>query len=149
VLSTPIARQEFLLGKAVAALIPSLGISYAVYALVLACIRLFAHPAVASALLRGPEILAQLIFTPLLAGWSIWLGIAISTRTSDVRVAQQVGMLANLPSVAVTTLLAYNVIHPTIRLGIGLAVALVVLDRLGWRMTSAMFDRERLITDTR
>ena len=85
----------------------------------MAWVELFAQPGVASALLRGPDLLAQLLFTPLLAGWSIWVGIAISTRSSDVRVAQQLGMLANLPSVAVTSLIAFNVIHATL----GLALA--------------------------
>jgi ABC-type transport system involved in multi-copper enzyme maturation permease subunit len=148
-LTTPIRREEFLLGKALAALVPSLAISYAVYALVLAGVELFAHPAVASALLRGPELLAQLLFTPLLAGWSIWVGTAISSRSSDVRVAQQLGMLASLPSVAVTTLIAYNVIHATLGLALGGAATLLALDGLGWRITSATFDRERLITGTR
>jgi ABC-type transport system involved in multi-copper enzyme maturation permease subunit len=149
VLTTPIRREEFLLGKALAALVPSLAISYAVYAFVLACVELFAQSAVASALLRGPEILAQLVFTPLLAGWSIWVGMAISARSSDIRVAQQLGMLASLPSVAVTSLIAYNVIHPTLGVALGGAAALLVLGGLGWRIVSAMFDRERLITGTR
>ncbi len=149
VLTTPIRGEEFLLGKALASLVPSLVISYAVYAVVLACVEFFARPAVASALLRGTEILAQLVFTPLLAGWSIWIGIAISTRSSDVRVAQQLGMLASLPSVAVTSLIAYNVIHATLGLALGGAAALLVLGGLGWRIVSAMFDRERLMTGTR
>jgi ABC-type transport system involved in multi-copper enzyme maturation permease subunit len=149
VLTTPIRREELLLGKALAALVPSLAISYAVYAGVLACVGLFAHPAVASALLRGPEILAQLLFTPLVAGWSIWVGIAISTRSSDIRVAQQLGVLASLPSVAVTTLIAYNVIHATLGLALGLAAVLLVLDGAGWRIVSALFDRERLTMGTR
>ena len=103
----------------------------------------------APALLRGPDLLAQLVFTPLLAGWSIWVGIAISTRSSEVRVAQQLGILASLPSVVVTSLIAFNVIHATLDVALGAAVVLLVLDRLGWRLTSALFDRERLITGTR
>jgi ABC-type transport system involved in multi-copper enzyme maturation permease subunit len=149
VLTTPVRREEFLLGKALAVLVPSVVIAYAVYLFFLACVELFAKPGVAPALLQVPDLLAQLIFTPLLAGWSIWLGIAISTRASEIRVAQQFGILANLPSVAVTTLLAFNVIHPTLAIAIGGAVLLVVLNRLGWRVTSALFDRERLITGTR
>jgi ABC-type transport system involved in multi-copper enzyme maturation permease subunit len=149
VLTTPVRREEFLLGKALASFVPSMAISYAVCAFFLACVELFAHPAVASALVRGPDLLAQLIFTPLLAGWSIWVGMAISTRSSEVRVAQQLGMLANLPSVAVTTLIAINVIHPSLVLAIGGAAVLLLLNRLGWRITSATFDRERLITGTR
>jgi ABC-type Na+ efflux pump permease subunit len=146
VLSTPVRREEFLLGKALAALVPSCAIAYAVYALFLACVELFAQPAVASALVRGPELVAQVLFTPLLASWSIWIGVAISARASDVRVAQQLGMLASLPSVAVTSLVAYDVIHATLALAFGCAALLIVLDVLGWRMTSAAFDRERLIT---
>jgi ABC-type transport system involved in multi-copper enzyme maturation permease subunit len=149
VLATPVRREEFLLGKALAALVPSLAVSYAVYALFLACVGLFAQPGVASALLRGPELLAQLLFTPLLAGWSIWVGIAISARSSEVRVAQQLGMLASLPTVAVTTLIALNVIHPSLRIALALAAALLILNRLGWRITSATFDGERLITGAR
>jgi ABC-2 type transport system permease protein len=145
-LTTPIRRGEFLLGKALAVLVPSLAIAYAVYAVVLACVEIFAHPAVASALVQGPDLLAQLIFTPLLAGWSIWAGIAVSIRSSDVRVAQQLGMLVSLPSVALTSLVAYNVIHATLGLALGGAAALLVLDGLGWRITSAAFDRERLVT---
>ena len=149
VLTTPIRREEFLLGKALAALVPSVAIAYAVYAVFLACVALFAAPAVASALIRGPDLLAQLLFTPLLAGWSIWVGIAISTRSSDFRVAQQLGTLVSLPAVVVASLIAFNVIHATLGLALGLAAALLVLDGLGWRIMSAMFDRERLITGTR
>jgi hypothetical protein len=112
-------------------------------------VELFAHPGVAPALIRGPDILAQLLFTPLLATWSIWIGIAISARSSDVRVAQQLGALASLPSIAVTTLVALNVIHATLGLALALGALLLLADRLGWRIVSAMFDRERLVTGTR
>jgi ABC-2 type transport system permease protein len=149
VLTTPVRRQEFLLGKALASLVPSVAIAYAVYAVFLACVGLFARPAVASALLRGPDLLTQLLFTPLLAGWSIWVGMAISARSSDFRVAQQLGMLASLPTAVVAALVAFNGIHPTLGLAVGLAAALLLGNRLGWWITSAAFDRERLITGTR
>jgi ABC-type transport system involved in multi-copper enzyme maturation permease subunit len=149
VLTTPIRREELLLAKALAALLPSIAIAYAVYALFLACVGLFAHPTVASALVHPTELLAQVAFTPLLAGWTIWIAIAISTRSNDVRVAQQLAALAVLPSVAVTTLIALNVIPATLGLALAGAAVLLVLNRLGWRITSAMFDRERLITGTR
>jgi len=149
VLATPIRREEFLLGKALAAFVPSLAISYAVLAFFLTCVELFAHPGIAPALLRGPDLLAQLVFTPLLAAWSIWAGIAISARSSDVRVAGQLSLLASLPSVAVTTLIALNLMPATLGLALGGAALLLVLDGLGWRITSAAFDRERLITGTR
>ena len=149
VLTTPVSRDEFLLGKALAALVPSLAISYGVYVVVVACVELFAQPGVASELVRWPELLAQLLFTPLLAGWSIWAGIAISTRFGEVRVAQQVGALASFPSVLVAALIGYGVIPASLGLAAGCAVLLLLLNGLGWRVTSAAFQRERLISGTR
>ncbi len=149
VLTTPIRSKELILGKALAVAAPSLAIAYAVYGIVLACVALFAQPAVASALFRVPDIIAQLLFTPLLAGWSIWVGMALSTWIAEVRIAQQLGLLASLPSIAVTTLIALGVIPATIGLALAYGALLVLLNRLGWRFVSAIFDRERLVTGTR
>ena len=146
VLTTPIPREEFLLAKALAALLPSLVVGYAVFALFLACVGLLAQPTIASALIQLPDLLAQVLFTPLLTVWSIWVGIAISARSSDIRVAQQLGVLASLPSVLLVVVIALNVIPPTPALAIGSAALLVVLDVQGWRLASRLFDREKLIT---
>ena len=149
VLTTPIPREELLLGKALAVLVPSIAIAYAVFGVFLALVALFAHPGVPSALIRPPDVAAQVIFTPLIAAWSIWIGIAISTRASDVRVAQQLSVLASLPTLAVTTLIAFNVIHATLGLEVVLGALLLLANRLGWRLVSALFDRERLIASIR
>lgn len=149
VLTTPITREELLLGKALAALLPSLAVAYAVYGLYLACVELFAARAVASALIRPSDLLTQLFFTPLLAGWSIWVAILISTRSNDVRVAQQFAMLASLPAIAVTTLVALNVIKMSLVAGLVAAAALLLLNRIGWHLVSSLFDRERLIVGTK
>jgi ABC-type Na+ efflux pump permease subunit len=148
VLGTPVRREELLLGKALAVLIPSVAIAYAVYGVSLVCVELFAAAGVSEALIRGSDVLVQVLFTPLLAAWSIWIAIAISTRSSDIRAAQQVAALASLPSIAVTTLVAVDVIHATVSLAVILGIALLLANRLGWRIVSAMFDRERLITGT-
>jgi ABC-2 type transport system permease protein len=149
VLTTPIRREEFLLGKALAALAPAVAIAYAVYVVFLGCVVLFAQPAVASAIIRGPDIVVQALLTPLLAAWSIWVGIAISTRSSDVRVAQQLSLLGSLPVVLVTSLIAFDVIQLTPGLAIGLAALLLLADVLGWRIVAPLFDRERLMTGPR
>jgi ABC-type transport system involved in multi-copper enzyme maturation permease subunit len=145
VLTTPIRREELVLGKALAVLAPSIAIAYLVFGVFIALVALFAHPGVSSAIIRGPDVLVQVLFTPLIAGWSVWLGIAISTRVSDVRVAQQLSVLASLPTVALTTLISLNVIHPSPQIAIALAVVLIIGNRLGWRLVSSLFNRERLI----
>ena len=149
VLTTPVRRDEFLLGKALAPLLPSIAISYAVYGLFVVIIELFAQQGIASALLDAPVVIAQIVFTPLIAAWSIWIGLAISTRSTDIRAAQQLSLLGNLPVLAVVVLIAFNVIHATATLAVGLGIALLAGYSVGWRVVSALFDRERLVTGTR
>jgi ABC-type Na+ efflux pump permease subunit len=149
VLTTPIRREEFLVGKAVAALVPTLGIAYLMFGIFFAVVASFANSDVASTVFDETHLLVLLLFTPLLAGWSIWVGIAISARSTDIRAAQQLGVLASVPPLAVVVLMSLKVISPTLALALGLAAALLVLDGLGWRAVAAMFDRERLITGTR
>jgi ABC-type Na+ efflux pump permease subunit len=149
ILITPIRREEFLIGKALAVLIPTLVVAYTIFGIFLAVAALFAHPAMRTAIFSGSHIPVQVLFTPLLAGWSIWVGIAISARSSDVRVAQQLSVFANLPPVAIVALMGFNVITPSTGLALGLAAALIAVDALGWRAVAAMFDRERLIAGGR
>src|SRR5260221_2783460 len=140
VLTSPIRREEFLLGKAIAALVPSLAVAYAVYAVFVAAVLRFAEPAVASAILHGPDILAQLLFTPLLALLSIWVGIGISTRSSDLRTAQQLSLIGSIPAIAVTSLIAFYVIHATLGLALVLGAALLVADAADWGSEAPAFD---------
>jgi ABC-type Na+ efflux pump permease subunit len=146
-LTTPIRRQELILGKAAAVMIPTVALSYVVFGLFLAAVRLFANSVVASALFhQGPILLALFLFTPLLAGWSIAVGMAISVRASEIRVAQQLGMLASVPLIGVFVLLAVGVIHPTFLVAVLFAVVLLVIDVRALRVVARMFDRERLVT---
>jgi len=149
VLTTPVSRDEFQLAKALGALAPTLLVSYVVYAIFLGAVVLFAMPGVAVALLQAPDIAAQLVLTPLLGLWSIWVGLAISTRASDARVAQQLSLLGSLPVVLVTSLVAFGTLPLTPDLAAVLVAALILGDVLGWRVVAALFDRERLITGSR
>jgi len=149
VLITPIRREEFLVGKALAVAVPTLTIAYVIFGIFLAVAKLFAHPGIASAIFAGSHVLVQLLFTPLLAGWSIWVGIAISARSTDVRAAQQLSIFASLPPLAVIALMQFKVITPSTGLALALAAALLIVDVLGWRAVAAIFDRERLITGGR
>jgi len=149
VLITPIRREEFLVGKALAAFVPTLVIAYVVFGIFLAAVSLFAHPVIASAIYSGTHVLLQLLFTPLLAGWGIWVGIAVSARSTDVRVAQQLSVLGTLPLLAILALLSLNVITVSAGLAVGLAALLLVIDLLAWLAVAAMFDRERLIIGRR
>jgi ABC-2 type transporter len=146
VLTTPVTPSELLLGKAAAAFVPSVGMAYAIYFVVLISVRLGAAKVVTDVVWHPPQLLAQLLFIPLLALWAIWVGIAISTRASDVRVAQQLATLAGLPLLGLTALFSYQVIKPSVPLAVGLALALVTIDLAAWRAVSKLFNPERLVT---
>lgn len=146
VLTTPVRPDELLLGKGAAAFIPSVAIAYVLYFIVALSVRFAAAHVVSTVVWAAPQMLAQLLFTPLLATWSIWIGIGISARASDVRVAQQLATLASLPLLGFTSLISFQVLKPSVPLALGLALALLVLDVAGWRIVSRMFDRERLVT---
>lgn len=145
-LTTPLRASELLLGKATAAFIPSVGLAYALYLIVMLSVRFGAAPVVSSVLWHPSTILAQVLFTPLLALWSIWVGIGISTRASDVRVAQQLATLGSLPLLGFTSLVSFQIITPSVALAVGCALGLLAIDLLAWRVVSRLFDRERLVT---
>ena len=102
-----------------------------------------------AAVWHSPELLAEVLFIPLLAGWAIWIGQAISSKASDIRVAQQLGTLAGLPPVALTLLMSFQVINSTLILAASLAGALLVIDCAAYLLVSKLFDRERLVTGTK
>ena len=149
VLTTAISSQELVVAKGLAALVPALAISYGMYGAFVVATDLFAQPAVAAAVLQWPYVLAQLAFTPLIAVLSIWIGFAISTRVSDVRVAQQLAAVSSLPVLLVAYFISFGLIDMTPALAAVIAAGLLVLDGFGWRVVAAAFDRERLITGTR
>ena len=149
VLTTPVSRVEFLLGKAAAIFLPAIAVSYLMFGVFVAITQFAARSAVATAVLHAPQLPAALVFFPLLAAWAIWAGLAISARASDTRVAQQLATLASLPPVAVVALMSFQVIPPTFTVAAALAGGLLVVDGLACFAVARLFDRERLITGTK
>jgi ABC-type Na+ efflux pump permease subunit len=149
VLTTPISRVEFLLGKAAAIFVPAVGVAYLIFGVFVAITQFAAQSAVATAVMHAPQLLAALVFIPLLAAWAIWVGLAISARSSDTRVAQQLSILASLPPVAVTALMSFNVIRPTLIVVAAFGGGLLVIDGLACFAVAQVFNRERLITGTK
>jgi len=146
VLTTPVRREEIVLGKALAAIVPSTGVAYALFTLFVVLVLLFSEHQVVSLVWQPAVVATIVVFTPLLATFSIWVGIAISARSSDVRAAQQLSALAMFPMIGVLWLFAFRVIAPTLVVAAIGAVVLVALDAGAWKIVSRLFDRERLVT---
>jgi hypothetical protein len=149
VLTTPVGRAELLVGKAAAIFMPAAALGYLIFGVFVAITQLAAAPPVAAAVLHAPQLPAALVFIPLLAAWAIWVGLAISARVSDTRVAQQLAVLGSLPPVALAALMQFQVISPTFGLAAALAGGLLAVDCAACLAVVRLFDRERLITGAR
>ena len=146
ILITPISREEFLIGKALAAIVPAVAVAYFVFGAFLLLAFIFANHPIENVIFSGPRLLIQFVYTPLIAGWSVWAGIGISSRTRDVRVAQQLSTFASLPPLILVVLFATNAITPTVKYSIYFAIILIVINLAGWKFVSKLFNREDLIT---
>ncbi len=146
VLTTPVLAKELLLGKALAAVVPSVAISYALALTFALLVRAVATEAVVHLVWQPSQLAAILLFAPLTSTFSIWVGLAVSVRVNDIRVAQQLAFLAMLPMLGLIALFTFRVISPSVTVALAGAAILIVIDRVAWRLVSAMFDRERLLT---
>jgi len=149
-LTTPISQREFIAGKGAAVLIPTMVLTYAIYGLFLIATELFAKPVVSSAVFdQGALLVALIALAPLLACWSIAVGMAVSVRATEIRVAQQLGTLASIPPVILVLILAVGVIHPTLSVAIIFALVLLAIDVRAIRIVAHMMNRERLVTGSK
>lgn len=148
-LTTPVRRGELMLGKGLAAVLPAVVVTYVLYVAFVVAVRLWGAHAVFMDLWQVPAILVEVLFAPLLASWSVCVGMAVSVRSSDVRVAQQLSTLASLPPLGLAILITFRVIAPTVLAAVAIGLVLVVLDGLACWGAATMLDRERLIVGRR
>jgi ABC-2 type transport system permease protein len=148
-LTTPVRRGELMLGKGLAAVLPAVLVTYVLYVAFVIAVHLWAAHAVFSEVWQIAPILAEVLFAPLLATWSVSVGMAISVRSSDVRVAQQLSTLASLPPLGLAILITFRVIAPTVLSAIAIGLAFAVLDCFACWGAAMMLDRERLIVGHR
>ena len=149
VLTTPVGRAELVFGKAAAIFMPAVALGYLIFGVFFAITQFAATSAVAAAVRGAPQLPAALVFIPLLAAWGVWVGLAISTRVSDTRVAQQLSVLGSLPPLALSALMSFQLITPTFGLAAALAGALLVVDSAACLVVARLFDREGLVTGSR
>lgn len=76
-----------LIARALSVFAPTLVIAYAVFGAFLVTVALLALPVIVSANDARAHVLAQLLYTPQLAGSAVWVGIAVSTRSTEARAA--------------------------------------------------------------
>lgn len=145
-LTTPLTAAELLLGKVLACLLPALAIEAVGLVLYLVVVAVIAEPGVLAALLTIRSAVLVGVVGPLGALVALQLTIAVSSRVSDPRSAQQVAVLLVLPVVGmlIGQLIGAFIIPTWGLLAIALCLALVWLLLILFGV--ALFDRERILT---
>jgi len=97
-LATPTSTTEIIVGKALASVIPAIGATWLAFVVFLIGARFFVASDRVYALFMNPMwFVAMLLLAPLLTVLSVNVAIIISSRVSDPRAAEQIGMLVMLP----------------------------------------------------
>jgi ABC-type Na+ efflux pump permease subunit len=146
VLSTPVTERELLAGKAIAAVIPAVAISWLLFGAYVGLAEILAPPIVVSQVWTAEQAVAMALLAPALAGFAIAVGILVSLRSSDFRVAQQLAVLAAIPIIGFVALITFRVFDPSVGLYAATAAVIAVLAALFWMLGLRLFSRERLLT---
>jgi ABC-type Na+ efflux pump permease subunit len=146
VLTTPVTDRELLGGKAIAAVVPAVVISWLLFGVYVGLAELVAPHVVVKQIWTVDQAVAMLLLAPALAGFAIAVGILVALRSSDFRVAQQLAVLAAAPVIGFVALITFRVIDPSIALYAAAAAAVFLVDVVCWRFGVRLFSRERLIT---
>lgn len=145
-LATPVGIGELLLAKSVASTIPAVLVTWAAYLVYLGAVRVVGSPAAVRAVMAPGWVLAMVAMVPLLTALSVNLGILISTRVNDVRVAQQIGGLVVVPVVG----LGIAQVTGRVVLDNGsflvTTIALLAIDAIVFGVARLAFQRENILT---
>ncbi len=112
----------------------------------LVSVILLGSPPAVRAVTAPRWVLAVVVMVPLLTALSVNLGILISTRVNDVRVAQQIGGLVVVPVVALGIAQVTGRVVLDDSSFIGTTVFLVVVDVIVFFAAKLAFQRENILT---
>jgi ABC-2 type transport system permease protein len=146
-LATPIKTWELLLGKMLAALIPSVALTWICGALFAGGARAFAaSPRAFAAIVSPGWLTVLLVCAPLLALIAVAAMVAISARVNDPRTAQQWSGWVVVPFMAVFFGQLFGVLVLSPLIAIVAAILLAVIAGLAVWGATLLFQREVVLT---
>lgn len=146
-LATPVSTRDILLGKTLAAVIPSVVItwmSFLIYAVLVDVLtyNIFGYPILPSAL----WIFSVGVTAPLLAILSVYLSIVVSSRVNDIRAAQQISAVFVIPIMSVFILELFGYVSLDMNMMAILSAILLMADLFLVRASVRIFKREEILT---
>jgi len=145
-LATPISVWELLVGKSIAAVVPSVVLTWFSF-IVLVIGGYFIMPElVFLALIRPVWIVGMALLSPLLALLSVFSGVIVSSRMNDPRAAQQVTGIFVVPIVALSIVVLAGKIFLSVAMVVMAAAVTLALDCLALYFAIKLFQRETILT---
>src|SRR3989442_890759 len=144
-LATPGGVGALLFAKSLAPTVPSALVTWIAYAIYLGSVIALGSRAAQTAVPAPRWTLAIAVMVPLLTLLSVNLGILISTRVNDVRVAQQIGGLVVVPVVALGILQVTGRVVLDNGAFLQMALLLVVIDVAVFWLAKVAFQRENIL----
>ena len=146
-LATPTTDSELLLGKSLAAFLPSLGATFIGAGIFLFIVDAWSFANLGTFLLPNLEFAGVVgLVSPMGCILSVETCVLVSSRVSDVRAAQQLGGLVVLPLFVVVLLAVTEPVFSTF-LGIAIIAGMLAMaDVIMFYLSLATFKREEILT---
>ena len=144
-LATPVGVGDLLFAKSLASTVPSVIVTWSAYAIYLATVIAIGSHAAVQAVTAPRWILAIVVLVPLLTLLSVNLGILISTRVNDVRVAQQIGGLVVVPIVGLGIAQVTGRVVLDNGAFLQMTIVLILLDVAVFWLARLAFQRENIL----
>jgi ABC-2 type transport system permease protein len=145
-LTLPLTDRQLLAGKVLAILLPTLAISFGIFAIYMAIVAVAVEEPVRTPALHWTWPFGLLVTAPLLALFSTLTGLFFSARSKDVRVAEHLSGLVLLPSMLPVLLIVTRTIDPSPLNWLVFAASAALVNAFLWRTVVRAFDRERAIS---
>jgi len=145
-LATPISVWELLVGKSIAAVVPSVVLTWFSF-IVLVIGGYFIMPKlVFLALIRPVWVVGMVLLSPLLAMLSVFSGVIVSSRMNDPRAVQQVTGIFVVPIIALSIVVLAGKIFVSVPMVLVAAAVTLALDCLVLYFAIKLFRRETILT---
>jgi ABC-2 type transport system permease protein len=146
-LAAPVTDEEILMGKSLAAFIPSVISTWAGGIIFMSLINIFSFKTLTYLYYPNWHIaVILLILVPVACILSIGINVIISSRINDIRSAQQLGILVFIPFGIIYFLKEINVISLTISDLFIISGIVSVLDIIVFYLVRTTFSRDEILT---
>ncbi|MCL2688206.1 MAG: ABC transporter permease subunit [Methanobrevibacter sp.] len=146
-LASPITDDELLFGKIIAAFVPSISIIYLSSLIFMFLINIFTYSRLNYFFFPNWDIgIVLLLIVPFITFLSVEVNVLISSRSSDIRSASQLGVLSMFPFIGLYMLFQRELIGINLFNLLGIAVFLLVIAIFLFIIIRSIFNREKILT---